>query len=400
MLAPDGPTENGSSTPAVSSPSLVIGNAVVPLETLDLPAVATDNEGRITYWSKRASLLFGWSSEESMGRKCSDLFGELCPEASLAGMPLPEAATWSGPLTVCRRDGTAVEAKSTSNAVRDPAGEVVGRMVLFSEILSDASETMGRAPVTPLPTELPVRTGPVPLPLPQPHLLDQPLTVILATDSLLVGDGLASLLTDRADVEVVGRVRGYREMTNLCRTVNPHAVIVSIRYPDDDSMMTVTAARMLREECPEMGIVLISDCGSGFAVELLRHGASRLAYLLDDRLPSMDSVVIALHEVAAGQSVIDPSIVDFLVKHHRVSLDDLSLRESTVLELIAQGLSNRAIAQEMNISIKSIEKCITVIFRNLDLNDRSNVDRRVTAALSFQRSKGANLYSAGADQPS
>ncbi len=143
-----------------------------------------------------------------------------------------------------------------------------------------------------------------------------------------------------------------------------------------------------------MGIVLISDCGSSFAVELLQHGASRLAYLLDDQLPNMESVVSALHEVAAGQSVIDPSIVDFLVKHHRVSLNDLSLRESSVLELMADGLSNRAIAQEMNISIKSIEKCITVIFRNLDLHDRSKVDRRVTAALSFQRSKGANLYSA------
>jgi len=377
----------------------VIGNAVVSLETFDLPAVATDNEGRITYWSKRASLLFGWSPEESMGRKCTDLFGDSYSEVSLAGMPLPEAATWSGPLTVCRRDGTTVNARSTSNAVRDPAGEVVGRMVLFSEILPDASEAMGPAQVFPLSTEPPGRAGPAPSPLPQSDLPDQPLTVILATDSLLVGDGLASLLTHRADVEVVGRARGYREMTNLCRTMRPRAVIVSIRYPDDDSMMTVAAARMLREEWPEMGIVLISDCGSGFAVELLRHGASRLAYLLDDQLPSMDSVVIALHEVAVGQSVIDPSIVDFLVKHHRVSLDDLSLRESTVLELIAEGLSNRAIAEEMNISIKSIEKCITVIFRNLDLNDRSNVDRRVTAALSFQRSKGANLYSAGADRP-
>jgi PAS domain S-box-containing protein len=389
MLAPDGPTENGTSTSNVFSPSLVIGNAVVLLETLDLPAVATDNEGRITYWSKRASLLFGWSPEESMGRKCGDLFGDSCPEvAPLAGKPLPEETTWSGPLTVCRRDGTTVSARSTSNAVRDAAGEVVGRMVLFSEIPPDAS---GPTPVPPLSTESP---------LPQPHLLDQPLTVVLATDSLLVGDGLASLLAGRADVDVVGRVRGYREMTDLCRTVKPRAVIISIRYPDDDSMMTVTAARMLRQEWPEMGIVLISDCGSGFAVELLRHGASRLAYLLDDQLPSMDSVVIALQEVAIGQSVIDPSIVDFLVKHHRVSLDDLSLRESTVLELIAEGLSNRAIAQEMNISIKSIEKCITVIFRNLDLNDRSNVDRRVTAALSFQRSKGANLYSTGADRPS
>ncbi len=392
MPVPDGPSENGTTSSTASSPSLVIGNAGVLLETLDLPAVATDNEGRITYWSKRASLLFGWSPEESMGRRCDDLFGDSCPEvASLGGTPLPEGATWSGPLTVYRRDGTTVNARSTSNAVRDPAGEVVGRMVLFSEILPDASQAIGPEQVTSLSAEPP---------LPQPHLLERPLTVIMATDSLLVGDGLASLLADRADVDVVGRARGYREMTDLCRTTRPRAVIISIRYPDDDSMMTVAAARMLRQEWPEMGIVLISDCGSGFAVELLRHGASRLAYLLDDQLPSIDSVVIALHEVAVGQSVIDPSIVDFLVKHHRVSIDDLSLRESTVLELMAEGLSNRAIAHEMNISIKSIEKCITVIFRNLDLNDRSNVDRRVTAALSFQRSKGANLYSAGADRPS
>jgi PAS domain S-box-containing protein len=386
MLAPNGPSVSGDLPSAGSSPSLLIGNVVVLLETLDLPAVATDNEGRITYWSKRASLLFGWSPEETMGRQCGEFFGDLCPEAPVDEMPATEAVIWSAPVTVRRSDGTSVNARSTSNAVRDGAGEVVGRMVLFSEVRPDALEGMALAPVLPFSTEVPAAEGD---PLPS-----RPLTVVLATDSLLVGDGLASLLADRADVDVVGRARGYREMTDLCRTVRPRAVIISIRYPDDDSMMTVTTARALREEWPEMGIVLISDCGSGFAVELLQHGASRLAYLLDDQLPNMDSVVIALHEVAAGQSVIDPSIVDFLVKHHRVSLDDLSLRETAVLELMADGLSNRAIAQEMNISIKSIEKCITVIFRNLDLPDRSRVDRRVTAALSFQRSKGANLYSA------
>lgn len=386
MLAPNGPPVSGDLLSAGSSPSLVIGNVVVLLETLDLPAVATDNEGRITYWSKRASLLFGWSPEETMGRQCSEFFGDLCLEAPLDEIPATEAVTWSAPVKVGRRDGTSVDATSASNAVRDAAGDVVGRMVLFSEIRPDALESMVLAPVLPFSAELPAAGT--------DHLPDRPLSVVLATDSLLVGDGLASLLADRADVEVVGRARGYREMTDLCHTTRPRAVIISIRYPDDDSMMTVTAARTLRDEWPEMGIVLISDCGTGFAVELLQHGASRLAYLLDDQLPNMDSVVIALHEVAAGQSVIDPSIVDFLVKHHRVSLDDLSLRESAVLELMADGLSNRAIAQEMNISIKSIEKCITAIFRNLDLHDRSKVDRRVTAALSFQRSKGANLYSA------
>jgi PAS domain S-box-containing protein len=385
MLAPNGPAESGNLPFAGSNTSLVIGNVVVLLETLDLPAVATDKEGRITYWSKRASLLFGWSPEETMGQQYSEFFGASCPEPALDEMPVGEAATWSVSVTAHRRDGTAVNAKSTSNAVRDAAGEVVGRMVLFSEMHPGTSETTGLAPVLPFSSEVPAEAD---------HSPDRPLTVVLVTDSLLVGDGLSSLLADRSDVEVVGRARGYRDMTDLCRAIRPGAVIISIRYPGDDSMMTVAAARMLREEWPEMGIVLISDCGSGFAVELLRHGASRLAYLLDDQLPSMDSVVNALHEVAVGQSVIDPSIVDFLVKHHRVSLDELSLRESAVLELMADGLSNRAIADEMNISIKSIEKCITAIFRNLDLHDRSKVDRRVTAALSFQRSKGANLHSA------
>ncbi|MGA3148538.1 MAG: PAS domain-containing protein [Acidimicrobiales bacterium] len=374
----------------------MIGNAVALLETLDLPAVATDEDGKITYWSNRATLLFGWSPEESVGRKCGELLGDFSAEASLTEMGVREGVTWSGHLPVCRSDGSTVIAKWTSNAVRDPAGEVIGRMVLFSEIFTDASEAKEPASVPPSSAEPLVRTGPTLSPTSRPDSVTQPLTVVLATDSLLVGDGLASFLADRADVEVVGRARGHREMTNLCRTIMPRAVIISIRNPDDDSMMTVTAARILREEWPEMGIVLISDCGSGFAIELLRHGASRLAYLLDEQLPSMDSVLIALREVAVGQSVIDPSIVDYLVKHHRVSIDDLSLRESVVLELMAEGLSNRAIAEEMNISIKSIEKCITVIFKNLDLNDQSKVDRRVAATLSFQRSKGISLYGAGA----
>ncbi len=326
MLAPNGPAESGNPPFVDSNQSLVNGNVVVLLETLGLPAVATDKEGRITYWSKRASLLFGWSPEEAVGQQYSAFFGDLCPEPALDGMPVDEAATWSVSVAAHRRDGTAMNAKSTSNAVRDAAGEVVGRMVLFSKMHPGASETKGLAPVLPFSSEVLAEAD---------HLPDRPLTVVLATDSLLVGDGLTSLLADRSDVEVVGRARDYREMTDLCRTVKPRAVIISIRYPGDDSMMTVAAARMLREEWPEMGIVLISDCGSGFAVELLQHGASRLAYLLDDQLPSMDSVVNALHEVAVGQSVIDPSIVDFLVKHHRVSLDELSLRESAVLELMA-----------------------------------------------------------------
>ena len=105
----------------------------------------------------------------------------------------------------------------------------------------------------------------------------------------------------------------------------------------------------------------------------------------------MDTILRAVRDVVAGQSTLDPSIVDFLVKHHRASIDDLSRREADVLELMADGLSNRAIADRLNISVKSVEKCITAIFRNLDLKDQSQVDRRVAAALSFQRYKNDGL---------
>jgi DNA-binding NarL/FixJ family response regulator len=154
----------------------------------------------------------------------------------------------------------------------------------------------------------------------------------------------------------------------------------------------VIAARQLRTDFPDLGLVLISDCGNGFALELLRDGASRIAYLLGDQLPTIDTVVDAVHEVTAGQSVLDPGIVDFLINHrNNVGVDDLSNRETDVLELIAEGCSNRAIADRLSISVKSIEKCVTSIFRNLEVVDLSRVDRRVVATLSYQRARTTGL---------
>ena len=134
-----------------------------------------------------------------------------------------------------------------------------------------------------------------------------PIRVVLATDSFLLGDGLASLLADVDDVEVVGRACDHEELAASVEDLQPEAVIISIRTPVVTTMTTIEAARKLRVNHPELGIVVISDRGNGFALELLRGGASRIAYLLDERLPSMDTVLGALREIRQGQSVLDPA---------------------------------------------------------------------------------------------
>ena len=212
--------------------------------------------------------------------------------------------------------------------------------------------------------------------------------VVLATDSFLIGDGLVAMLANVDDVTVVGRVRDHQAMLRMVDELVPDAVVLSIRNPVYATMATIQAARRLRSEHPSLGIVVISDRGNGFALELLRDGASRLAFLLDDQLPGIDAVLGALREVRAGRTILDPSVVDDLV--HRstgVGPERLTTRESEVLEQLAEGLSNSAIAAEVHLSTKAVEKYITTIFRKLDLGDPSLVDRRVSAALSYLRSQ-------------
>ncbi len=215
-----------------------------------------------------------------------------------------------------------------------------------------------------------------------------PITMVLATDSFLIGDGLASLLVGVDDIAVIGRARDHEELLRTVEELMPEVVLISIRTQVISTMATIAAARRLRLAFPEMGIVVISDRGNGFALELLRGGASRIAYLLDERLPSIEAVLFAVREVRAGQSVLDPSIVDSLVhRSEALTVDDLTVRETDVLEQIAHGLSNRGIAAELHLSVKAIEKHVTTIFRKLALTDQTGIDRRVTAALTFLRAQ-------------
>jgi DNA-binding NarL/FixJ family response regulator len=212
-----------------------------------------------------------------------------------------------------------------------------------------------------------------------------PTSVVLATDSSLIGDGLVSLLADVEDVAVVGRTANYPELLKLIGGTRPDGVIVCLHSPVSTiTTSAMVAVHQLRHEFPRLGVVIVSDHDDGSARELLRDGAARIAYLMDERLLDLEIVLDALREVCAGRSVLDPGVVDTLVHHYgRTPGDELSHREPEVLARMARGLSNQAIAADLHISVKAIEKDITAIFRKLNLLDGTWVDRRVSAAISF-----------------
>lgn len=378
---------------------LPIADGLALLETVDLAVVATDTDMVVTYWNAAATDLFGWSADHAIHRGLLELLGTADFEVTTTALAVvARGESWSGHLPVRRSNHASLVVRSTCNPLLDGTGTIVGSIALLSEVAKVNLE-VGSQPVLAILSDSPVEYDPALAATEaclHPALAEEadssPTSVLLATDSLLIGDGLASLLTEVTGIEVVGRVRDHFELTKVATTLRPDAVIISIRSASPASTATVVAARHLRSEFPELGLVVISDCGNGFALELLRDGASRIAYLLDDQLPSMEEVVNAVHEVTAGQSVLDPSIVDFLVDNRKsAGVDDLTQRETDVLELMSEGLSNRAIADRLHVSIKSIEKCVTVIFRNLDVADLSGIDRRVTATLSYQRARSTGL---------
>jgi DNA-binding NarL/FixJ family response regulator len=217
------------------------------------------------------------------------------------------------------------------------------------------------------------------------------LRVTIAGDSTILGDGIAALLQAVPEVEVLARTTDAEALEAAVADLAPDAVIVNLRTTAASAMSVIRCARRLREHYPALGIVIISDRGNGFALELLRGGAAHTAYLLEHQLPGIDEVVLALREVLGGQAVLDPTVADALVRRRdAVAIDHLTIRELEVLEQIAHGLSNRAVANELNISVKAVENNVTAIFRKLDLTDRPDLHQRVAAALTYQSHSDAS----------
>jgi len=212
--------------------------------------------------------------------------------------------------------------------------------------------------------------------------------VVVAEDDVLLREGLASLL-ESAGFEVVGRAGDAAVLLELVRELNPDLALIDIRMPPSLSTEGLEAARRIREQHPDIGIVVLSaHVEVEQAIELLSSG-SRTAYLLKGRVTDVEEFVDTLHRVARGGSVVDPALVQELVaSHHRDDpLADLSSREREVLSLMAEGRSNAGIARRLWVTEGTVEKHVRSILAKLPISATDDDHRRVLAVVTFLESR-------------
>jgi len=211
--------------------------------------------------------------------------------------------------------------------------------------------------------------------------------VVIADDSILVREGIAALLT-RAGVEVAAQVASPEELLREIDTHVPDVAIVDVRMPPTQTDEGLRAAHEIRARHPQIGIVILSQhVEVGIATRLLAETPEGLGYLLKDRVGNAEAFVDSLRRVADGGSALDPEVVTGLFSRARDDgpLQTLTDREREVLERIAEGLSNQAIAVEMSITLRSVEKYVSSVFTKLGLPATGHEHRRVLAVLQFLR---------------
>jgi DNA-binding NarL/FixJ family response regulator len=216
------------------------------------------------------------------------------------------------------------------------------------------------------------------------------LRVAIAEDHYLVREGTRRILEDSGEIEVVAAVGSPAELEDAVRRLRPQVVVTDIRMPPTHRTEGIDAAHRIRAADPGIGFVVLSQYADAtYAFELLRDGTGGLAYLLKERVGDPTQLVAAVREVAGGGSVIDPDVVSSLVELNaarRTSrVAELTEREREVLEQMARGRTNAAIAAQLHLSESSIEKYATSIFAKLGLSDEPDVHRRVAAVLTYLR---------------
>jgi len=213
---------------------------------------------------------------------------------------------------------------------------------------------------------------------------ERALRVVLADDDVLLREGLASLL-ERSGFEVVGQAGNGVELLTLVRSVRPELAVIDIRMPPGQATEGLQAARVIRAELPGTAIIVLSaHVEVDEAMELLA-GGERTGYLLKSRVTDVAAFVETVERIAAGASVVDPSLVSELIRvqRRRDPLDALSPREREVLALMAQGASNAGIARQIFVTEGTVEKHVRSILTKLDLPESDAEHRRVLAVLRF-----------------
>jgi DNA-binding NarL/FixJ family response regulator len=220
-----------------------------------------------------------------------------------------------------------------------------------------------------------------------------PLTVALADDSFLVREVLLQLLAADTEIEVIAVCEDMDALLAAVEQQAPDVVVTDIRMPPTKTDEGIRIAARLRGTHPAIGVVVLSQYAEpAYALALLEDGSDRRAYLLKDRIHDRGQLLSAIRAVAEGGSVVDPKIVEGLVSARahadRSPLGELTPREREVLAGIARGMSNMAIAEELVLTKRAVEKHINAIFMKLNLATAEDVSKRVRAALMFLSETG------------
>jgi DNA-binding NarL/FixJ family response regulator len=212
--------------------------------------------------------------------------------------------------------------------------------------------------------------------------------VVVADDALLTREGIVHLLRE-GGLDVVGEAGDADGLLREVRRTAPDVAIVDIKMPPTHTDEGLQAAQRIRDEHPDVGVLVLSQyLESSYAVRLLETHPAQVGYLLKERIFTASVLLDALRRVHEGETVVDPTIVSSLFGRRRREdpLAELSPREREVLALVAEGLSNKAIAERLYVAERTVEAHVTAIFLKLRLGETTDSHRRVLAVLAFLRS--------------
>jgi DNA-binding NarL/FixJ family response regulator len=209
--------------------------------------------------------------------------------------------------------------------------------------------------------------------------------VVVADDSVLLREGVVRILSE-AGFDVVAQAGDGEELLRKVRGHKPDVAVVDVRMPPTHTDEGLRAAREIRAELPNVGVLVLSQyVEEAYAVELLSDSAEGLGYLLKDRVSDIEDFSDAVRRVGEGGSALDPEVVSQLIGRKRRDdpLDELSDREREVLGLMAEGRSNGSIAEKLVVTERAVEKHVTSIFSKLNLTATPETHRRVLAVLAY-----------------
>ena len=213
-----------------------------------------------------------------------------------------------------------------------------------------------------------------------------PIRVVLAEDNALLREGISRLIDADDDLDLAGVASDLPELLAVIEKCEPDVVVTDIRMPPTGTDEGIQAAAWLRDNRPNVGVVVLSQyTAPAYALALLEDGSAGRAYLLKERVAGANELSRTIRTVASGGSVIDPVVVDELVRarHPKSDLEWLTPRETEILAEMAQGKSNGAIAKSLAVSERAVEKHSNAIFAKLGLSEEHDLNRRVKAVLMY-----------------